>query len=86
MVLILVLMEDTLRANREMTVRRVLSCLNPCFNGRYSQSKLQDMIKLCVFGLNPCFNGRYSQRVTKGFDVDMNAVLILVLMEDTLRV
>ena len=36
--------------------------------------------------LNPCFNGRYSQR----YDVDMNAmkaaVLILVLMEDTLRV
>ena len=35
--------------------------------------------------LNPCFNGRYSQshgNVAKGWD---QAVLILVLMEDTLR-
>ena len=37
-------------------------------------------------GLNPCFNGRYSQR--KPFKVenqDARSVLILVLMEDTLR-
>ena len=39
-VLILVLMEDTLRVNvgfDEVPYR----CLNPCFNGRYSQSKGQ---------------------------------------------
>ena len=36
--------------------------------------------------LNPCFNGRYSQRLEllkKGKEVTI--VLILVLMEDTLR-
>ena len=36
-VLILVLMEDTLRA-LIFIVRGQLICLNPCFNGRYSQS------------------------------------------------
>ena len=36
--------------------------------------------------LNPCFNGRYSQRIKKVRVEDPKAVLILVLMEDTLRV
>ena len=31
-------MEDTLRANYEKTVVELRNCLNPCFNGRYSQS------------------------------------------------
>ena len=35
--------------------------------------------------LNPCFNGRYSQRVTDVKIVKNDLVLILVLMEDTLR-
>ena len=35
--------------------------------------------------LNPCFNGRYSQRVTKDEWCNLPLVLILVLMEDTLR-
>ena len=35
-VLILVLMEDTLRVLKLITLMSVLS-LNPCFNGRYSQ-------------------------------------------------
>ena len=34
-VLILVLMEDTLRAPRSTTLVRADVCLNPCFNGRY---------------------------------------------------
>ena len=60
-VLILVLMEDTLRA--WSTIHRSHSlCLNPCFNGRYSQSVG------CPFGQSNLFR-----------------VLILVLMEDTLR-
>ena len=37
-VLILVLMEDTLRADKDTYTRLTLSRLNPCFNGRYSQS------------------------------------------------
>ncbi len=36
-VLILVLMEDTLRGIRRGYERNESSCLNPCFNGRYSQ-------------------------------------------------
>ena len=36
-------------------------------------------------GLNPCFNGRYSQRTENGTKEDPTRVLILVLMEDTLR-
>ena len=43
------------------------------------------MEKKLIIGLNPCFNGRYSQRreyIRKGAE---ERVLILVLMEDTLR-
>ena len=36
-VLILVLMEDTLRDCVILYILCVLLCLNPCFNGRYSQ-------------------------------------------------
>ena len=55
-------MEDTLRAELGTYKTIAMSSLNPCFNGRYSQSASTTP--------NP---------VTKG-------VLILVLMEDTLRV
>ena len=53
------------------------------------EDTLRDLMKngaKSVKSLNPCFNGRYSQR-----DDDITAmlaaraVLILVLMEDTLR-
>ena len=36
-------------------------------------------------GLNPCFNGRYSQRESSLSRMRRRLVLILVLMEDTLR-
>ena len=36
-------------------------------------------------GLNPCFNGRYSQSAQLRDDENASFVLILVLMEDTLR-
>ena len=39
-VLILVLMEDTLRDTTKL-VNRGFGGLNPCFNGRYSQSRPQ---------------------------------------------
>ncbi len=35
--------------------------------------------------LNPCFNGRYSQRRNRKPQTNLKNVLILVLMEDTLR-
>ena len=43
-------------------------------------------MKLAIRGLNPCFNGRYSQRDLKMLKEAESEVLILVLMEDTLRV
>ena len=54
-------MEDTLRAYKGLGATKHTSCLNPCFNGRYSQS-------------NNSYRGLKETRV-----------LILVLMEDTLR-
>ena len=61
-------------------------CLNPCFNGRYSQ---RGTITLYIGdeqpSLNPCFNGRYSQRCSMIAKTSLLTVLILVLMEDTLR-
>ena len=54
-------MEDTLREAELRRQKSVTGCLNPCFNGRYSQSTRR----------------RVSEKVPE--------VLILVLMEDTLR-
>ena len=39
----------------------VIDCLNPCFNGRYSQSYESYDVSYETYSLNPCFNGRYSQ-------------------------
>ena len=38
-----------------------------------------------LISLNPCFNGRYSQSQGRNWEGQDNIVLILVLMEDTLR-
>ena len=59
--------------------------LNPCFNGRYSQRKVRVEDPKPIKGLNPCFNGRYSQRKIQNLLRLRIRVLILVLMEDTLR-
>ena len=61
-------------------------CLNPCFNGRYSQRTIFQLQVTSAKSLNPCFNGRYSQRGIKLQEKLSGLVLILVLMEDTLRV
>ena len=42
-------------------------------------------IRKSTRGLNPCFNGRYSQSVFSFSWFVIKTVLILVLMEDTLR-
>ena len=46
------------------------------------------VLVLCVWmlSLNPCFNGRYSQSTLTLYNNEKETVLILVLMEDTLRV
>ena len=60
--------------------------LNPCFNGRYSQRGIDYVKVVRIPGLNPCFNGRYSQsRIMECVCACRISVLILVLMEDTLR-
>ena len=56
-------MEDTLRVVLSTAALKLYDCLNPCFNGRYSQSIV------ALFGIALSYS-----------------VLILVLMEDTLRV
>ena len=84
-VLILVLMEDTLRVKEEIKSTGKINCLNPCFNGRYSQRRGRVMKLYMVLSLNPCFNGRYSQSIRFIAVIPTLCVLILVLMEDTLR-
>ena len=55
-------MEDTLRVARN-NYKTSKASLNPCFNGRYSQSNvIKSVLKVEDASLNPCFNGRYSQR------------------------
>ena len=56
-------MEDTLRGMLSQ-VRLSRVSLNPCFNGRYSQSGLAAVAAFIIASLNPCFNGRYSQSDT----------------------
>ena len=78
-------MEDTLR-EKKVRVEDPKNRLNPCFNGRYSQSGSSGNSAQIANCLNPCFNGRYSQRPSKFHHLMKQQVLILVLMEDTLRV
>ena len=64
-VLILVVMEDTLRDDWEdFSYINDYGCLNPCCNGRYSQSARASLHACDLCCLNPCCNGRYSQRRT----------------------
>ena len=53
------------------------------------EDTLRDLLRLIsqqrLVSLNPCSNGRYSQRYNKTAVNRINTVLILVLMEDTLR-
>ena len=78
-------MEDTLRDFNESNNVTRAHCLNPCFNGRYSQRRARLVFSFASPSLNPCFNGRYSQSVWISPYRIYPMVLILVLMEDTLR-
>ena len=55
-------MEDTLRVRIRFRNYQRVQRLNPCFNGRYSQSLCTRDNRRLETSLNPCFNGRYSQR------------------------
>ena len=85
-VLILVLMEDTLREKKFGSKIQKLISINPCFNGRYSQRIKKSSGRRSKKRINPCFNGRYSQSIIESLMKNGAKVLILVLMEDTLRV
>ena len=64
-----------------------LGCLNPYSNGRYSESAGTYSASTCRCCLNPYSNGRYSESADiEGLMKKSVAVLILILMEDTLRV
>ena len=78
-------MEDTLRGSVSKVVYYITRRLNPCCNGRYSQSIGSVILTCRTWCLNPCSNGRYSQSHQPRFDEKALPVLILVLMEDTLR-
>ena len=83
-VLILVLMEDTLRGYHTISGKLkfsvlILVLMEDTLRGMHSQRRCS-----CI-SLNPCFNGRYSQRPIRNYTIDGCKVLILVLMEDTLR-
>ena len=68
-VLILVLMEDTLRESLPSALGVRQLGLNPCFNGRYSQRSVNGLrLLLTAESLNPCFNGRYSQSYPSFFN------------------
>ena len=54
-------MEDTLRGVQVALFVLTVVCLNPCFNGRYSQRNYNEQFVSTFICLNPCFNGRYSQ-------------------------
>ena len=78
-------MEDTLREEKPKNGNSSRRSLNPCFNGRYSQRPQRLQLMSGIKSLNPCFNGRYSQSVVNNGSREYSSVLILVLMEDTLR-
>ena len=77
-------MEDTLRVNN-FSVTGYICSLNPCFNGRYSQSQFTPSTYTPV-GVLILVLMEDTLRVPGLIDkVKAFAVLILVLMEDTLR-
>ena len=85
-VLILVLMEDTLREKKIGSKIQKLEGVLILVLMEDTLRVFTIFVTLIRYSLNPCFNGRYSQ--SKWANNVMNirkVVLILVLMEDTLR-
>ena len=79
-------MEEGLRQTLvEGTVKK-FSRLNPCCNGRGSKTQFRLSMLLRTLSLNPCCNGRGSKthRISVA-DVQESNVLILVVMEEGLR-
>ena len=67
--------------------KQILARLNPCCNGRCSASSQQCISAKIGLSLNPCCNGRCSASLKRlGYTEEEALVLILVVMEDALRV
>ena len=78
-------MEDTLRVF--MNILYIgLGCLNPCFNGRYSQRYMGVLTRLLPFVLILVLMEDTLREAISLMKENNTKVLILVLMEDTLRV
>ena len=78
-------MEDTLRVIQNSVLLHSI-CLNPCFNGRYSQSQIGSRGYSAQIGVLILVLMEDTLRVIKGSELGAyKTVLILVLMEDTLR-
>ena len=78
-------MEDALVRLIMLSGCVVITCLNPCFNGRCTRTTYKVNPIKKTLSLNPCFNGRCTR--TYGMPVIKDGiplVLILVLMEDAL--
>ena len=61
--------------------------LNPCYTGTYASSLDALDIRSLQEGLNPCYTGTYASRLSGArFDGVLEDVLILVILELTLRV
>ena len=84
-VLILVLMEDTLRGGSRYCRRSFDRGLNPCFNGRYSQSTLDKQRLMALIVLILVLMEDTLRDRNRLIFLFLIIVLILVLMEDTLR-
>ncbi len=64
-VLILVILELTLRGQIIAGVGKSVYGLNPCYTGTYaSRFLICFTTKNLVFSLNPCYTGTYASRVT----------------------
>ena len=58
--------------------------LNPCCNGRWSRTRIGRVGRTQIDRLNPCCNGRWSRTSSLTWNVLLEWVLILVVMEDGL--
>ena len=78
-------MEDTLRGESKVIFVSLFSSLNPCFNGRYSQSVSWNKKTIVVQVLILVLMEDTLRGLLLFSLVVLHLVLILVLMEDTLR-
>ena len=85
LVLILILMEDTLRVKQLLRTMKYIEVLILILMEDTLRDLLSMMYYKSLMSLNPYSNGRYSESEDGKICVRASYVLILILMEDTLR-